>query len=155
MSATRAAISCAPPPETTPTESSGSTGSGYSRGDEGFKQAPRPFVAGRQLFRVGLDPDDEPAVGHLDTFDQPILGRADGAQRGRQVADGLVVKAVDLDTIGADRSREQASSFDFQPVHDRVTRRAIMVVRRGALDVDVLPQRAAQRDVQDLDAATD
>src|SRR5690348_17283910 len=120
---------------TSPTQSLASTGSGYSRGDEGFEQPARPFMAGRQLLRVGLDPDDESVVGHLDTFDQAVLGRADGAQRRRDVAKRLVVKAVDLHALGADRARQKASRFELETVHQRVTRRAIMVARRSALDV--------------------
>src|SRR5450759_299960 len=64
-----------------------------------------------------------------------------------------MVEAVDPDLRLAERTGHEAVRFDVDTVHQQIARFAIVLATGGLLDVQVLPQRACARDVQDLDAA--
>src|SRR5450759_4201709 len=64
-----------------------------------------------------------------------------------------MVEAVDPDLRLAERTGQQAVRFDVDTVYQQIARFAIVLAMGGLLDVQVLPQRACARNVQDLDAA--
>lgn len=58
------------------------------------------------------------------------------------VAYCLVMEAVDLEFSRAECVGEMALGLDLQPMHESVARLSVMRLGCGALDLQVLPQRA-------------
>src|SRR5438270_10503779 len=65
------------------------------------------------------------------------------------------MQAVRADARLTERPSEQAVGLDVEIVDEQIARFAVMRLANDALDMQVLPQRPAARDVQHLDAAAD
>src|SRR2546428_10419576 len=65
------------------------------------------------------------------------------------------MEAVDADMGLADRPCQQAIGLDLQSVHEQVAGITVVRLSPDALGMQVLPQRSAAGDVQDLDSAAD
>src|SRR2546425_12397707 len=72
---------------------------------------------------------------------------------GPHFAEGLVMGAVPRDVGLAGGAGQQAPRLDVETVPQQVTRVAVVRIAGGPLDLKVLPQRPAARDVQHLNAA--
>src|SRR2546421_2536869 len=102
-----------------------------------------------------LDPERprRRAVRAFDALDDAVFGPRGRAQGRGQLANRLMVAAVDACPDGAERAMEQALRLDAQPV----TGGGVAVIDRpaAALAREILIQGPTQGDVQDLDAAAD
>ena len=121
---------------------SASSPSGGTRRDEGVEQALLVGVVLGGVLRVPLHAED-PAAGQLDGLDRAVLGPAGHDEAVAEPVDRLVVHRVADRGLLADGDRGQ-----------RAGRQAHLVVDEPVL-VDVLHQRAAERDVEHLVAAAD
>src|SRR5207302_6736865 len=109
-------------------------------GHQRLEKSASPVVTWGQLLGMALDSHHEWPVAQLDTLDQPIVRCGDGAEPSAEIADRLVVQAVDPNLGRAQRAREHAAGLDLETVHQRVARLAVMRDASGALDLQVLPQ---------------
>src|SRR5580700_5123493 len=123
--------------------------------DEARKKSSRPPLLPGQLLGMALDAQHELAIGELHALHQAVGRMRHGAQRRAQVPDGLVVEAVHAKMGLAEGSCQQGAGLDFESVDQQVAWFAIVLFMRSTLDVQVLPQRAFARDVEDLYAAAD
>src|SRR3954447_1098030 len=92
---------------------------------------------------VPLQPQREPAPGHLERFDHAVRRRRGDPQAAPDAADRLMVVAEDV----AARAQRVASG--------RAARRRDGVWAVALMAVDVLTQRPAEEDAEQLRAATD
>src|SRR5207302_1046619 len=109
----------------------------------------------RVVLRMPLDgqgPRRRP-IAPLDALDDAVLRPGRRPQSRGQLADRLVVAAVDARRGGPEGAMQQAVRLDAQLVAGGGV--GVIDGAPPALAREVLIQRPAQRDVQDLDAATD
>src|SRR5690348_11661637 len=119
-------------------------------GDEALEKRPRPGQVRGQLLRVTLHRNDKPVVG-LHAFDRPVLPLRRLVQARREAADRLVVEAVDADLVLAGGMAQlRAGIDDLDGVREVAAPEAADVVV-----LQVLDERAAQRDVDHLLAPAD
>src|SRR3989442_5631455 len=91
-------------------------------------------------------------VHGVDAFDQAVVGPGRGAEGGCEIADRLVVPGIHRRRSRPQRALEQRTGLDREPVPGP----GVGVIEgSGPLARQVLVQRAAERDVEDLDAAAD
>lgn len=126
--------------------------------DQTFEKAAVALVRG-QVLGVPLDADDEVAAWQLNRLDDPVGRVRDGDQTGGEAASGLMVEAIRLgrEPVGTTHQVcDERVACDFDLVGALVSRRLLIVVE-GAFDLigNVLPERSAERDIQDLHAAAD
>src|SRR3989441_6024653 len=120
-----------------------------SAGDEPLEKMACPWQVGGELFRMALDRHDQ-AVVRLDALDRSVLTRRGLMQARGQLLDGLVVKAVDPDLVLTRGLAELGGRFDLDRVGQMVA-----AVRADVVGFQVLHERAAHRDVDDLLPAAD
>jgi len=102
-----------------------------------------------------LHGDQEPGAVALDRLDDAVRRSAGHPQPGRQAADGLMVQGVNAD-LGAEQPVQQRSWLQPDRVSGPVPGFQHQVPGAGRIGGrQVLGERAAQRDVDQLDAAAD
>src|SRR5712672_2958315 len=101
-----------------------------------------------------LDGDDPGLVliGWLRALDHAVLGPCDRLESRGEIADRLMVAAVHRGRAGAERAFEERSRFH---AHGMAARLIAVGYRARTLALQILIQRAAQGDVENLDATTD
>src|SRR5690348_4274522 len=114
-----------------------------------FEQLARPGQVGGQLLGVALHGNDKPVV-RLDAFHRSVVTPGRLVQARREAGDRLVVEAVHPDVVLACGVAELGAWIDL----DRVREVAAAVVA-DVVVIEMLDQRAAQGDVDDLLTAAD
>src|SRR5712691_12903532 len=104
-------------------------------GHQRLEESPSPVVTWGQLLGVALDSHYKWSVAQLDTLDQPVIGRSDGIKPGAEIANRLVVQAVDLKLSRAKRACKDAAGLDLEAVHQRIPRLTVVRDASGAFDL--------------------
>ena len=108
------------------------------------------------VLRVPLHPPDEPFVRHPNRLDQAVGGAGHRLQPGRQGLDGLMVPAGDIGLGPAQQGGKGGARQDGHLVGRLVVGRLLLMLDgRGRLAGQILPERAAQSHIEQLDAPAD
>ena len=103
-----------------------------------------------------LNAKDEAFSGGFHGFNNAVISPRRGNEARRKPIDSLMMKAVDFELQPSNKGSQAAAHFDAYCMRARGARLTVCVVtmRRGAnFAGDVLNQRAAKRDIEDLMAA--
>src|SRR5579859_6438596 len=123
--------------------------------DEALEEPQRAFISvGDQFFRVALDGDNKAMVGDLDAFDHAIGGRCRDQHVAARRLDALMMEAVDHERLRAEQVGQARAGDDGDGVRAIVSRltRISVLEAVGALRVNILIERAARGDVEQLQA---
>src|SRR6266568_6679338 len=118
-------------------------------GDEALEKPPGPGEVGGQLLGMTLHRNDKPVIG-LHAFHRAVLAFGGLMQARGQASDGLVMEAVDPDLVLAGGVAELGSGIDLDGMGEVAS-----PVTADIVMVEVLDQRASQRNVDDLLTAAD
>ena len=108
------------------------------------------------LFGVPLHAEDEGIIRRFERLDDAVVRVSRGLQPLAQILHRLVMETVDP-RLGAVEFRQDGAVFDPDPVAWRAGRdlRLAVLLRAFVLRDDILVQRAAEGDVQDLGPSAD
>lgn len=126
-------------------------------GHEGREEAPTGLVGWLELLRMILDSQGECIGGKLHRLCYVVWRPCDDADAIAQAVDGLMVQAVDAVARGVEDGGQPGAGEDVDVVGAMAARMVHLrvLLRLWLLGAEVLIERAATGDVEELHATTD